>query len=142
LAVNLAVSRRESPTWDAQARAEGATVHFEHSFDYATGMRTREGTTSDLSRPLAAPLDRCAELLGMDLAIVRKAAVNVEPYVRADGTKVWSLMQLERQLHPEAFVRRWAGGYLTRRRAHAAETRQDAEQLRAAGPKREPSRMA
>jgi hypothetical protein len=28
-------------------------------------------------------------------------------------------MQLERQLHPEAFARRWAGGYLTRRRAHA-----------------------
>jgi hypothetical protein len=106
------------------------------------GMRTREGTTFHPSRPLAAPLDRCAELLGVDPATARKVTADGEPYVRADGTKVWSLLQLGRQLHPEAFVRRWAGGYLTRRRAHAAGTRQDAEPLRAAGPKREPSRMA
>ena len=41
-----------------------------------------------------ALLDRCAELLGTDMAAVRKAAAKVEPYVRADGTRVWSLMQL------------------------------------------------
>jgi hypothetical protein len=46
------------------------------------------------------------ELLGVDLATVREAAANVEPYLRADGTKVWSLMQLERQLRPEPFDRR------------------------------------
>jgi hypothetical protein len=28
---------------------------------------------------------------------------NVEPYIRADGTKIWSLMQLERQLRPQAY---------------------------------------
>jgi hypothetical protein len=48
------------------------------------------------------------------LATVRELATNVEPYIRADGTKVWSLMQLERQLRPQAYRRR-RGGYLDRR---------------------------
>jgi hypothetical protein len=56
--------------------------------------------TSAPVRPIAAPLDRCAELLGVDLAAVRKAASEVEPCVRSDGTKVWSLIQFERQLCP------------------------------------------
>ena len=56
----------------------------------------------DLGRPIAAPLERCAELLGVDLATICAAAGNVEPYLRADGTRIWSLMQLERQLRPEA----------------------------------------
>jgi hypothetical protein len=38
-----------------------------------------------------------------------------EPYVRADGPRIWSLMQLERQLQPEAYGRR-RGGYIDRRR--------------------------
>jgi hypothetical protein len=42
------------------------------------------------------------------MASVRRAAAHVAPYIRADGTKVWSLMQLERQLRPEAFGHRWA----------------------------------
>jgi hypothetical protein len=50
----------------------------------------------DLGRPIAAPLDRCAELLGVGLATIQELAANVEPYIRVDGTKVWSLMQLER----------------------------------------------
>jgi hypothetical protein len=75
----------------------------------------------DLGRPIAAPLERCAELLGVDLATAREAAANVEPYLRADGTKVWSLMQLERQLRPGAFGRR-RGGYIDRRRTPAADT--------------------
>jgi hypothetical protein len=58
---------------------------------------------ADLGRPVAAPLERCAELLGVDLATVCELAANVEPYIRADGTEVWSLMQLERQLQPEAY---------------------------------------
>ena len=45
---------------------------------------------------------------------IREAATNVEPYVRADGTRIWSLMQLERQLWPEAYGRR-RGGYVDRR---------------------------
>ena len=74
----------------------------------------------DLGRPLAAPLEQCAELLDLDLATIREAAANVEPYIRADGTRVWSLMQLERQLRPKAYRRR-RGGYLDRRRTPAAD---------------------
>jgi hypothetical protein len=40
----------------------------------------------EVGRPIAAPLERCAELLGVDLAAVCEAATNVEPYIRADGT--------------------------------------------------------
>jgi hypothetical protein len=54
----------------------------------------------DLGRPIAAPLERCAELLGIDLSTVRELAAKLEPYVRADGTRIWSLTQLERQLRP------------------------------------------
>jgi hypothetical protein len=74
-----------------------------------------------LGRPIAAPLEQCAELLGVDLATVRELATNVEPYIRADRTKVWSLMQLERQLRPEAYRRR-RGGYLDRRQTLAVDT--------------------
>jgi hypothetical protein len=89
-------------------------------------MRTWERDDADLGRPIAASLDRCAQLLGVDLAAVCKAATSVEPYIRAAGTKVWSLMHLERRLHPEAFGRRRPGGYITRRRdahAHGASMR-------------------
>ena len=75
----------------------------------------------DLGRPIAAPLERCAELLGVDLATVRKLATQVEPYIRVDGTKVWSLMQLERQLRPTAYGR-VRGGYIARRRVPVTET--------------------
>ena len=74
----------------------------------------------DLDRPIAAPLERCAELLGVDLATIREAAANVEPYLCADGTRVWSLMQLERQLRPEVYGRRRVG-YLDRRRTPATD---------------------
>jgi hypothetical protein len=69
----------------------------------------------DLGRPIAAPLDRCAELLGVDSATLHEVAADIEPYICADGTRIWSLMQLERQLRPEAYRRR-RGGYLDRRR--------------------------
>jgi len=84
-------------------------------------MRTWETQDPTLERPIAAPLGRCAELLGVDLATVRRAAAGVEPYVRVDGAKVWSLMQLERQLRPQAFGR-VRGGYVARRREHAPDT--------------------
>ena len=77
------------------------------------------GTNRAWGRPIAAPLERCAQLLGVDLATVRELAAEVEPYVRADGTRIWSLMQLERQLRPEAYGRR-RGGYLDRRRTRTA----------------------
>ena len=83
------------------------------------------GTWHDLhlGRPIAAPLEQCAELLGVDLATVREPAANVEPHLRADGTRIWSLMQLEHQLRPEACGRR-RGGYLDRRRTPAADPSQ------------------
>jgi hypothetical protein len=74
----------------------------------------------DVGRPIAAPLERCAELLGVDLTTIRQLAAKVEPYVRADGTRIWSLMQLERQLRPEAYGRR-RGGYLDRRRTPTSD---------------------
>jgi hypothetical protein len=78
------------------------------------------GTWQDpaLGRPIAAPLEQCAELLGVDLAVIRKAAAHVEPYLRVDGRKVWSLMQLERRLRPDAYGR-VRGGYIARRRPRA-----------------------
>jgi hypothetical protein len=69
----------------------------------------------DVGRPIAAPLQRCAQLLGVDLATIQAVAASVEPYICADGTRIWSLMQLEHQLRPEAYGRR-RGGYLDRRR--------------------------
>ena len=57
----------------------------------------------DVGRPIAAPLQQCAELLGVDLATISELAANIEPCIRADGTRIWSLMQLERQLRPEAY---------------------------------------
>jgi hypothetical protein len=83
-------------------------------------MQAWEAHDPTLTRPIAAPLERCAELLGVDLATIRQAAAHVEPYVRVDGTEVWSLMQLERQLHPESYGR-VRGGYIARRRIRATD---------------------
>jgi hypothetical protein len=76
---------------------------------------TWEADDPAYSRPIAAPLEKCAELLDVDLATIQRAAADVEPYIRVDGTKVWSLMQLERRLRPEAYGR-VRGGYISRRR--------------------------
>ena len=80
-------------------------------------MQAWEAHDPTLTRPIAAPLERCAELLGVDLDAIQEAAADVEPYLRVDGTKVWSLMQLERQLRPDAYGR--VRGYLARRRPPA-----------------------
>jgi hypothetical protein len=90
------------------------------------------GTWHDPGRgwPIAAPLERCAELLGVDLASLRGAAAKVEPYLRADGTQIWSLMQLERQPPPGAYRRRRAG-YLDRRRIPAADAEDRPELVKA-----------
>jgi hypothetical protein len=81
-------------------------------------MQAWEAHDPTLSRPIAAPLERYAELLGVEQAAVQEAAAHVEPYVRVDGTEVWSLMQLERQLRPDAYGR-VRGGYIARRRPRA-----------------------
>jgi hypothetical protein len=93
-------------------------VFFEHKFVYPTGMQAWEAHDPTLARPIAAPLEQCAELLGIELDAIQEAAVHVEPYLRVDGTKIWSLMQLERQLRPDAYGR-VRGGYIARRRPRA-----------------------
>jgi hypothetical protein len=74
-----------------------------------------------LGRPIVAPLERCAELLGVDLGTITELAASVEPYIRADGTEARSLTQLERKLRPEAYRMR-RGGYIDRRRTVASDT--------------------
>jgi hypothetical protein len=54
-------------------------------------------------------------LLGVNMATIQEAAANVEPYICADGTRIWGLMQLKRQLRPEVYGRR-RGGFVDRRR--------------------------
>jgi hypothetical protein len=44
-------------------------------------MTARCLTGLESFRPIAAPLERCAELLGVDLATVRELAAKVEPYI-------------------------------------------------------------
>lgn len=83
-------------------------------------MKTWDAVDPAYARPIAAPLERCAELLGVDLATITGAATHVQPYVRVDGAKIWSLMQLERQLRPQAYGRVW-GGYIARRRVRATD---------------------
>jgi hypothetical protein len=78
-------------------------------------MQAWETHDPTLTRPITAPLERCAELLGVDLTAIQEAAAHVEPYLRVDATTVWSLMQLERHLRPDAYSR-VRGGYLARRR--------------------------
>jgi hypothetical protein len=53
----------------------------------STRLRACEpGNTTIRPQPAdCCPLDRCAELLGTDLATIRKAAANVEAYIRADA---------------------------------------------------------
>jgi hypothetical protein len=82
-------------------------------------MQAWEAHDPALARPIAAPLDQCAELLGIGLDAIQAAAASVEPYLRVDGTKIWSLMQLERQLRPDAYGR-VRGGYIARRRPRAS----------------------
>jgi hypothetical protein len=74
----------------------------------------------DLGRPIAAPLERCAELLGVDLATIREVAATVEPLHPRGRHKVWSLMQLERRPRPGAFGLR-RDGYIDRRRTPTAD---------------------
>ena len=83
-------------------------------------MGTWEADDPAYARPIAAPLERCAELLGVDLVTITGAATHIEPYVRVDGTKVWSLMQLERQLRPQAYGR-VRGGYIARHRVRGTD---------------------
>jgi hypothetical protein len=112
------------PGRTAEPEAQGAESGLPILQQSQAGAEQREGQgTAGGSRGWAAqepPLERCAELLGVDLAMIQAAGGNVELYLRVDGARVWSLMQLERQLRPEAYGRR-RGGYLDRRRTPATD---------------------
>jgi hypothetical protein len=45
----------------------------------------------------------------------------IKPYIRVDGMEVWSLIQLERRVRPDAYGR-VRGGYISRRPRLAADT--------------------
>ena len=61
-------------------------------------MKTWAANRADLARPIAVPLGRAAELLGVDLVTISRAARRIEPYRRADGESIWSLHLLEVEL--------------------------------------------
>jgi hypothetical protein len=42
-------------------------------------MQAWEAHDPTFTRPIAAPLERCAELLSVDLATVRELAAQIEP---------------------------------------------------------------
>lgn len=79
-------------------------------------MSTWEENERAASGPAAAPLEDCAELLGVPLEQLRQVAAQVKPYRHAAGHNVWSLYLLDRAMHPERYGRS-TGGAPTRRRA-------------------------
>jgi hypothetical protein len=58
-----------------ELRSWSAISLLERLFGYPTAVGTWH--EADLGRPIAAPLERCAELLGVDLATVRELAAGV-----------------------------------------------------------------
>ena len=120
LATVLAAARPPVVDVGSVMLAQFIPLLFEHLFVYAPGMPSWDHDPT-LTRPMAAPLEQCAELLGVDLAAIQEVAAHVKPYVRVDGTRIWSLMQLERQLRPDAYGR-VRGGYLARRRPRTTGT--------------------
>jgi hypothetical protein len=51
-------------------------------------MPAWEAHDPTLTRPIAAPLERCAELLGVDLDALQEAAAHVEPYFVRPGNRL------------------------------------------------------
>ena len=47
-------------------------------------MQAREAHDPTLTRPIAAPLERCAELLGVDLTAIQEAAAYAAPSEAAE----------------------------------------------------------
>jgi hypothetical protein len=71
----------------------------------------RPGAVDRGAWPIAAPLERVAELLRVDLADVTEAAQRVAPYTTADGRRLWSVKLIERAIDPNAtpWLRRRSG---------------------------------
>ena len=96
------------PCWTTQRSRSILELVFD------TLVRWGPGTTwtwAGRSRPRWSSARSCS---GSTSPPVRELAAKVEPYLRADGTRIWSLTQLERQLRPEVYGRR-RGGYLDRK---------------------------
>lgn len=66
-------------------------------------MTTWQESERAAGGPIAAPLAKCAQLLGVPLDQLKPIAERVEPYRHAEGYPVWSLFQLDRELHPERY---------------------------------------
>ena len=49
----------------------------EHQLDYARTMSAWDASDPTFGRPLAAPLEQCARLLGVDLATLRTVAADI-----------------------------------------------------------------
>src|SRR4029453_14922378 len=105
-------SCRPSAAHPALSDYAALPIHSRTCVRYAGSVGTWHDV--DVGRPIAAPLEQCAQLLGVALATLRKLAPKAAPYLPADGTRIWSLTQLERQLRPKVYSRR-RGGYLDRR---------------------------
>ena len=50
-------------------------------------MSAWDANDPTFGRPLAAPLEQCAQLLGVDLATLRTVAADVEPYLRSTAPR-------------------------------------------------------
>jgi hypothetical protein len=62
----------------------------------------RPGAADRGAWPIAAPLERVAKLLRVDLGVVTEAAERVAPYITADGRSLWSVKLIERAIDPDA----------------------------------------
>jgi hypothetical protein len=61
----------------------------------------RPGAADRGAWPIAAPLERVAKLLRVDLGVVAEAAEQVAPYITADGRSLWSVKLIERAIDPD-----------------------------------------
>jgi hypothetical protein len=68
---------------------EASPLQLRHTF--ADEWLTQGGAETNLMQ-IAGPAGAVRGAARLDLTTVRRAADDVESYVRADGTKVWSLM--------------------------------------------------
>jgi hypothetical protein len=78
---------RAAPTVRSRPRADGPGWYPNICSHTISAVGTWEADAPAYSRPIAAPLERCAELLGVDLTTVRRATASIEPYIRVDGTR-------------------------------------------------------
>jgi hypothetical protein len=62
--------------------------------DFSPGQGASCWVEVDSGHPIAAPLPTVAAILDLPLPLVEQAAAVVEPYIRNDGTPVWSVRRV------------------------------------------------